>query len=235
MPGCQAVGSQGVKVKVLEKVNIPASDIYIRSIMLGLPGPCCPCTASKRTPFCNSPDQPSMVSRTRYKNAPFFLAKCANATQRPPSSHCSYRLDLEVKTYQREDQRLEVLHEIVEDAEAFWVGRVTDVDEGSNLRCLDCASRSQYRCAFIVTHGTAGIAYLKGDVVIPQSNLQLLSPVLVLLRPLAIVFPVSSSAHVHRIVTSHPLLDILQDLAGLDDALDLVNHGRADAHCTRPG
>lgn len=67
-------------------------------------------------------------------------------------------------------------------------------------------------------------------MVIPQSDLQLLSPVLVLLWPLAIVFPVSSSAHVYCIVTSHPLLDILQDLAGLDDALDLVNHRRADAH-----
>ena len=153
----------------------------------------------------------------------------------PPSySYCSYRLDLEVKAYQREDQRLEVLHEIVEDAETFWVGGVTDVDEGSNLCCLDCASHSQYRCTFIVTHGAAGIAYFKGDVVVPQPDLQLLSPVLVLLRPLAIVFPVSSSAHVHCIVTGHPLIDILQDLAGLDDALDLVNHRRADAHCIHP-
>ena len=120
----------------------------------------------------------------------------------PLSSHYSYRLDLEVKAYQREDQRLEVLHEIVEDAEAFWVGGVTDVDEGSDLCCLDCATSSVSQ--HIVMHGTAGIAYLKRDVVIPQSDLQLLSPVLVLLRPLAIIFPVSLSAHVSCIVTSHP-------------------------------
>lgn len=40
---------------------------------------------------------------------------------------------LEVKSDQREDKRLQVLDEVVEDAESFWILRLVDIHEGSYL------------------------------------------------------------------------------------------------------
>lgn len=43
---------------------------------------------------------------------------------------------LEVKRYQGEDQSLEVLYQIVENTEAFWIRRVLHVLEGADLCSL---------------------------------------------------------------------------------------------------
>lgn len=45
-------------------------------------------------------------------------------------------LDLEVQGNETEHQRLEVLNEVVEDAQAFWVGRVRNIVDRSNFGSL---------------------------------------------------------------------------------------------------
>ena len=46
------------------------------------------------------------------------------------------RLNLEVQSYQGKHQCLQVLYEIVEDAQAFRILRFGNIDEGPNLGCL---------------------------------------------------------------------------------------------------
>jgi len=75
-----------------------------------------------------------------------------------------YRLDLEVQRYQREHERLQVLHEIVEDAESLRISRFLDVDEGANLGGFE------------------------GDVFVSQADLEFLTAVFILLRPFCIIF-----------------------------------------------
>lgn len=75
-------------------------------------------------------------------------------------------LDLEVQGDEAEDQGLEVLDQIVEDAQALGVGGLGDVDEGANLGGLEA------------------------DVLAAHFNLQFLPAVLILLGPFAVVFPV---------------------------------------------
>lgn len=95
-------------------------------------------------------------------------------------------LDLEVQRDQAEDQSLEVLHEVVKDAEALGVGRLGDIDKRSDL------------------------GRLERNVFVADPQLKLLPTVLVLLWPLCVV--------------------LLVDFAGLDNALDFLNHKRADIH-----
>ena len=45
-------------------------------------------------------------------------------------------LDLEVQGDETEHERLEVLDEVVEDAQAFWVGRVRNIVDRSDLGSL---------------------------------------------------------------------------------------------------
>ena len=45
-------------------------------------------------------------------------------------------LDLEVERDQRENERLEILDEVVEDAESLWVGGLAHVNERSDLCSL---------------------------------------------------------------------------------------------------
>ena len=73
---------------------------------------------------------------------------------------------LEMQRYQREHEGLQVLHEIVEDAESFRIGRFLDVDEGANLGGFE------------------------GDVFVTQADFEFLAAVFILLWPFRIVFPV---------------------------------------------
>lgn len=67
-------------------------------------------------------------------------------------------------------------------------------------------------------------------MLVAYPDLQFLSAVLVLLWPLGVVFPIWQSVHRRDCIeVERPSLD---NLAVLDDALDLVNHQRANAHCT---
>ena len=70
--------------------------------------------------------------------------------------------------------------------------------------------------------------YLEGDMLVPQADFQLLAPILVLLWPLAVIFPVLPSAHAS--IFPLRIRHILQYLAGFDDTLDLVDHCRTDTH-----
>lgn len=78
-------------------------------------------------------------------------------------------LDLEMQGDQAEDQCLEVLHQVVEDTQALRVGRLGDVDKGPNLGGLEI------------------------DMLAANLDLELLSAILILLWPLAVVFPVYRS------------------------------------------
>lgn len=98
---------------------------------------------------------------------------------------------LEVEVDEGEDQRLEVLHKVVEDTEAFRVRRFLNVLEGTDLCRLNMVSKHAMKvdCAF-------PRAYFKRDVLVTKPNLQLLTPVLVLLWPFGVVFPMLLSEDV---------------------------------------
>jgi len=98
----------------------------------------------------------------------------------------SNRFYLEVERNQREHQRLQILDQVVEDAETLRVLGLSDIDHGANLRGLE------------------------GDMLVAETDLELLSTVLVLLRPLGVV--------------------LLHDLARLDDAFDLLDDEGTDTH-----
>lgn len=116
---------------------------------------------------------------------------------------------------QTEDQRLKVLHQIIEDAQAFRVGGLGHVDERTNLCCLynslgqqlfpaeaRPSSRSypttpeQCRPVPRPSRSLLGLlppllglsTYLEADVLAAEADLELLATVLVLLGPLAVVF-----------------------------------------------
>ncbi len=44
-------------------------------------------------------------------------------------------LDLEMHADQREDKTFEILHQVVERAQAFWVFAVVHVNQTADLRC----------------------------------------------------------------------------------------------------
>jgi hypothetical protein len=48
-------------------------------------------------------------------------------------------LDLEMQSYQREHQCLQILDEVVEDTQSFGVLGFSDIDEGTNLGSLESA------------------------------------------------------------------------------------------------
>lgn len=48
----------------------------------------------------------------------------------------SDRLDLEVESYETENERLEILDEIIKDPETFRVGRVGNIIDGANFGSL---------------------------------------------------------------------------------------------------
>lgn len=98
----------------------------------------------------------------------------------------SDRLDLEVKRDEAENERLQVLYKVVEDTETFRVRRLRHVVDRADL------------------------SRLERNVIIPNSDLQLLPPVLILSRPFSVI--------------------LLQNLAFLHNPLDLVNNQGAHKH-----
>lgn len=75
-----------------------------------------------------------------------------------------------------------------------------------------------------------GSTDLKGDMLIPQPDFQLLSAVLVLFRPLTIVLP--SQALAAAITSTCAWKTLLHDLALLNDPFYLVDEKGANAHYT---
>jgi hypothetical protein len=78
------------------------------------------------------------------------------------------------------------LDEIIEDAQALRILRFGDIDERTNLGGLSGTVWS----AFWKQKEAKDYTYLKRNVFTTQPNLQLLSSILILLRPLAIIFPI---------------------------------------------
>ena len=75
--------------------------------------------------------------------------------------------------------------------------------------------------------------YLEGDVLVSETDLELLTSVLILLWPFGIVFPVVGVSPPSQLSCSSSVAILLQNLAGLNNALDLLDHSRADAHWVR--
>ena len=90
-----------------------------------------------------------------------------------------------MKSDQREHKRLQILHQVVEDTESFWVGGVADINKRADLGGLHTII-SHFAPMEDVTQET----YLKRDVLVTKTNLKLLTSILILLRPFRIVFPV---------------------------------------------
>lgn len=66
-----------------------------------------------------------------------------------------------------------------------------------------------------------------------ETNFELLTSILVLLRPFGVVFPrmqTRVSETVSGCLNCEDGRNVLEDLAVLDDTLDLLDHGGADAH-----
>jgi len=87
-----------------------------------------------------------------------------------------------------ENADLDILHQIVKDTKTLWVIRLRDIKQRSQCRGLHIKASSSY---FTLANYVMN-AYLEGDVLITKTNLQLLLPSNVLLRPVSIVFPVPS-------------------------------------------
>jgi hypothetical protein len=108
---------------------------------------------------------------------------------------------LEVQCNQREYERLEVLDKVVEDAKTFGVGRLLDINQRTDLGGLE------------------------RDVFVAHTDLELLPPILVLLWPFTVVFPVLMRWRlIPSCSTDVQGGRVLHDLGFLDDALDLFDH-----------
>lgn len=103
---------------------------------------------------------------------------------------------------QREDQGLEVLDEVVEDTQTLRVGRFLNILERSDLGRLQTVSPVVRSYGWVAAAHALPIAkrnqrsYLKRDVLVSKSDLELLTAVLVLLRPFGIVLPAAPLVHV---------------------------------------
>lgn len=116
---------------------------------------------------------------------------------------CLDGFDLEVQTYERKDQRFQILYQVVEDTQAFWVLGLVNIDQRADLGGFE------------------------RNVLASYPDLELLPPVLVLLRPLRIVFPVQRVLEVNLTRGSS---NVLQNFTLLDNDLDLVDEKRAHTH-----
>ena len=90
-----------------------------------------------------------------------------------------------MQSNQGEYQSLQILDEIIEDPQALWVLGFGDIDEGANLGGL----RNGAFVSHLYSKERKEI-YLERYVLTAQPDLQLLSSILILLRPLAIIFPI---------------------------------------------
>lgn len=87
-------------------------------------------------------------------------------------------------------------------------------------------SRRLSACSQIGEHGT----YLKGDMVVSNSDLQLLLSDDVFLGPVSVVFPIrhTSQHRQHEFRKSN----LLGDFTALDDLFQLLDHQWANPHYT---
>ena len=74
----------------------------------------------------------------------------------------------------------------------------------------------------------AHATYLKGDMVVPNADLELLLPNDVLLGPIGIILPAVGSASIA--MATKRTENSLGDLARLNDPLELFDNERADPH-----
>jgi len=83
---------------------------------------------------------------------------------------------------------LEVLYEVIENAKAFRIFAVLDVDQRADLCGLFTTTARQR--STVLYRGTSGILpYLKGDVIVTNADLELLLSNDVLFRPIRIILP----------------------------------------------
>lgn len=132
--------------------------------------------------------------------------------------------------YQGKNEGLQVLNQIVKYSQPFGISRFCNIHQGSNFGCL-----------FILSFSVAVIndwiviwekTYFEWDMLIAHSDLQFLAPILVLLWPLAVVFPFETSARC-PLSLGGERLDILHDLTLLNDPLDLRYHEWTNTHYDR--
>lgn len=86
---------------------------------------------------------------------------------------------------QAENKGFQILDKVVKDAKAFWVCGFSDIHQGSYLGRLEGC---QPTCSSIYLRRED--TNLERYVIIAQADLELLPPVLVLLWPFGIVFPI---------------------------------------------
>ena len=130
-----------------------------------------------------------------------------------------------MQRYQGEHKRLEVLNEVIEHSQSFWIRGLCNVDQGTDLCGLLTALSHQHCPSFPDITGT----YLERNVFVAQPDLQFLPSVLVLLRPSRIIFPVSRQLTVSE---QPPFRPLLHDLALFHDALYFLYQKCANAHCS---
>ena len=123
-----------------------------------------------------------------------YIVKSIRANPPPWDTKGAY---LKMQGYQGEDECFEILDEVIEDSQSFWIRRLCNVDQRTNLRGLSKALSHQY----CTVYPDINVAYLERDVFVAQPNFQLLSSVLVLLWPSRIIFPVMPSADILQAAT----------------------------------
>lgn len=99
---------------------------------------------------------------------------------------------LEVQGYQGKNEGLQVLNQIVKYSQPFRISRFCNIHQGPNFGCLWVLNFSVavFNDWIVIWEKT----YFEWDMLIAHSDLQFLAPILVLLWPLAVVFPFEMSA-----------------------------------------
>lgn len=106
---------------------------------------------------------------------------------------------LKVQRNQRKHQCLQVLHQVVENAQSLGVR------------------------ALLHIHQRPDLGGFERNVLVTHPDLELLAPVLVLLRPLGVVLPARTRLVDGRRAGREEGVDVLHNLGVLDDALDLFD------------
>ena len=96
------------------------------------------------------------------------------------------RIYLEMERNKREDESLQVLDQIVEDSQAFRVRRLGHIYQGADFRGLcHVSGPARRQLCWLVEP----LTHLERDMFVPKPDLEFLTPILVLLRPLGIILP----------------------------------------------
>ena len=117
-----------------------------------------------------------------------------------------------------------ILDKIIENAEAFRVLTVLDIDERSNFSSLCINPMSWWAWDEFLSENN----YLERDMVIPNPNFELLLPNDVLFRPIRIVFPEKKSwvSGPSFVVTG-----LLRDLTSFYNTFEFFYNKRTNPHC----